>query len=89
MAIARRRGFAALEDAAQSVTAAYKARAGGDRRPRQLHETKNVISGEGGVLLVGDPALEYSPDKAGFLARLKNALGGMSAHSNYRAALVY
>ncbi|WP_287497153.1 dTDP-4-amino-4,6-dideoxygalactose transaminase [Pandoraea sp. CB10b_02] len=59
MEIARRRGLAVVEDAAQGVMASYKGRALGaigDLGTFSFHETKNVISGEGGALLVNDPA---------------------------------
>lgn len=57
--IARRRGLRVVEDAAQGVMARYKGRplgAIGDLGALSFHETKNVISGEGGALLVNDPA---------------------------------
>lgn len=60
MDIARRRGLRVVEDAAQGVMARYKGRAlgsMGDLGAFSFHETKNVISGEGGALLVNDPAL--------------------------------
>lgn len=58
--IARRHGLHVVEDAAQGVMASYKGRALGsigDLGAYSFHETKNVISGEGGALLVNDPAL--------------------------------
>ncbi|MFN3715818.1 MAG: dTDP-4-amino-4,6-dideoxygalactose transaminase [Thiobacillus sp.] len=60
MDIARRHGLRVVEDAAQGVMARYKGRAlgsMGDLGAYSFHETKNVISGEGGALLVNDPAL--------------------------------
>jgi dTDP-4-amino-4,6-dideoxygalactose transaminase len=60
MDIARRRGVAVVEDAAQGVMASYKGRALGTIGgigAFSFHETKNVISGEGGAILVNDPAL--------------------------------
>lgn len=60
MEIARRRGLKVVEDAAQGVMATYKGRALGaigDLGAYSFHETKNVISGEGGALLVKDPAI--------------------------------
>lgn len=60
MDIARRHGLRVVEDAAQGVMARYKGRALGsigDLGAFSFHETKNVISGEGGALLVNDPAL--------------------------------
>ncbi len=59
MEIARRHNLKVVEDAAQGVMAAYKGRALGsigDFGAFSFHETKNVISGEGGALLVNDPA---------------------------------
>ncbi|MGO4153371.1 dTDP-4-amino-4,6-dideoxygalactose transaminase [Cupriavidus sp. YAF13] len=60
MAIAKRHGLKVVEDAAQGVMASYKGRALGaigDLGAYSFHETKNVISGEGGALLVNDPEL--------------------------------
>lgn len=57
MAIAKRHGLKVVEDAAQGVMASYKGRALGsigDLGAFSFHETKNVISGEGGALLVND-----------------------------------
>ncbi len=58
--IARRHGLRVVEDAAQSVMASYKGRvlgSIGDLGAYSFHETKNVISGEGGALLVNDPEM--------------------------------
>jgi dTDP-4-amino-4,6-dideoxygalactose transaminase len=55
MDIARRRGLKVIEDAAQGVMATYKGRtlgSIGDLGAYSFHETKNLISGEGGALLV-------------------------------------
>ncbi|VVE84732.1 dTDP-4-amino-4,6-dideoxygalactose transaminase [Pandoraea sputorum] len=60
LAIARRHGLSVVEDAAQGVMASYKGRALGaigDIGAFSFHETKNVIAGEGGALLVRDSAL--------------------------------
>lgn len=60
LAIARKHGLKVVEDAAQGVMSSYKGRALGaigDLGAFSFHETKNVISGEGGALLVNDPAL--------------------------------
>ncbi|HCS66449.1 MAG TPA: dTDP-4-amino-4,6-dideoxygalactose transaminase [Cellvibrio sp.] len=60
MAIARRHGLMVVEDAAQGVMSTYKGRALGsigDLGAYSFHETKNVISGEGGALLVNNPEL--------------------------------
>jgi dTDP-4-amino-4,6-dideoxygalactose transaminase len=59
MAIAERHGLKVVEDAAQGVMASYKGRplgSIGDLGAYSFHETKNVISGEGGALLVNTPA---------------------------------
>ncbi len=59
VAIANRHNLAIVEDAAQGVLASYKGRALGaigDLGSFSFHETKNIISGEGGALLVNDPA---------------------------------
>lgn len=55
MDIAKRHGLKVIEDAAQGVMSTYKGRALGsigDLGAYSFHETKNVISGEGGALLV-------------------------------------
>lgn len=60
MAIARRQNLKVVEDAAQGIMASYKGSALGaigDLGGFSFHETKNVISGEGGSLLVNDPSL--------------------------------
>ena len=60
MAIAKRHNLKVVEDAAQGVMASYKGHALGsigDLGAYSFHETKNVISGEGGALLVNDPEL--------------------------------
>lgn len=57
MEIAQRHKLAVVEDAAQGMMASYKGRALGsigDLGAYSFHETKNVISGEGGALLVND-----------------------------------
>jgi dTDP-4-amino-4,6-dideoxygalactose transaminase len=57
--IARRHGLLVVEDAAQAILSDYKGRrpgAIGHLGCLSFHETKNVISGEGGALLVNDPA---------------------------------
>ncbi|HEU5397828.1 MAG TPA: dTDP-4-amino-4,6-dideoxygalactose transaminase [Gammaproteobacteria bacterium] len=60
MDIARRHKLMVIEDAAQGIHASYKGRplgSIGHLAALSFHETKNVISGEGGALLVNDPAL--------------------------------
>lgn len=61
MDIASRRGLRVVEDAAQAMMSSYKGRtlgSIGDLAAFSFHETKNVISGEGGALLVNDPDLD-------------------------------
>jgi dTDP-4-amino-4,6-dideoxygalactose transaminase len=58
--IAQRHNLRIVEDAAQGVMASYKGRplgGLGDLGALSFHETKNVISGEGGAILINDPAL--------------------------------
>lgn len=56
--IAARHGLLVLEDAAQGLQSTYKGRqlgTIGQLGAYSFHETKNIISGEGGALLVNDP----------------------------------
>lgn len=56
--IASAHGLHVIEDAAQGIYSTYKGRALGaigDLGCLSFHETKNIISGEGGALLVRDP----------------------------------
>jgi len=60
MAIADRHGLLVIEDAAQGIMSTYRGRplgAIGHLGCLSFHETKNIISGEGGALLINDPAL--------------------------------
>jgi len=60
MAIAKKHGLMVAEDAAQGFMSKYKGRplgSIGHLGALSFHETKNVISGEGGALLVNDPGL--------------------------------
>ena len=55
--IARNRGLVVIEDAAQGVLSQYKERplgSIGQLAALSFHETKNVIAGEGGALLIND-----------------------------------
>ncbi len=59
-AIAAERSLRVVEDAAQGALASYQGKALGslgDVGALSFHETKNVQAGEGGALLVNDPAL--------------------------------
>lgn len=58
MDIARRHNLIVIEDAAQGIMSTYKGRALGSighLGAFSFHETKNIISGEGGALLVNAP----------------------------------
>jgi dTDP-4-amino-4,6-dideoxygalactose transaminase len=58
--IARRHGLMLIEDAAQALGASYRGRplgSFGELAALSFHETKNLISGEGGALLVNAPGL--------------------------------
>jgi dTDP-4-amino-4,6-dideoxygalactose transaminase len=60
MAIARRHQLIVIEDAAQGIMSTYKGRplgSIGHLGTLSFHETKNLISGEGGALLINDPEL--------------------------------
>jgi dTDP-4-amino-4,6-dideoxygalactose transaminase len=59
MAIALKHSLIVIEDAAQGIMSTYKGRALGaigHMGCYSFHETKNVISGEGGALLINDEA---------------------------------
>jgi dTDP-4-amino-4,6-dideoxygalactose transaminase len=61
MEIADRHGLLVVEDAAQGVFARYKGRwlgTIGQLGCYSFHETKNISCGEGGALLINDPAME-------------------------------
>ena len=58
--LAKKNELHILEDAAQGVSATYRQRplgTMGDLGAYSFHETKNIISGEGGALLINDPNL--------------------------------
>lgn len=60
LALARRHNLVIVEDNAHGLFAKYKGRALGSLgalATQSFHETKNVTSGEGGALLVNEPAL--------------------------------
>lgn len=57
-ALAQRHGLLVIEDAAQGICSRYKGRALGSLgtlAALSFHETKNVIAGEGGALLLNEP----------------------------------
>ncbi len=58
--IARRHELLVIEDAAQGTLSNYNGRSlgsMGDLGTLSFHETKNIVSGEGGALLINNPAL--------------------------------
>jgi dTDP-4-amino-4,6-dideoxygalactose transaminase len=60
MDIARRHNLVVIEDAAQGIMSTYKGRplgSIGHMGTYSFHETKNIISGEGGTLLINDERL--------------------------------
>jgi dTDP-4-amino-4,6-dideoxygalactose transaminase len=60
MVVAERHGLLVIEDAAQGIMSSYKGRplgSIGHVGALSFHETKNLISGEGGALLVNDSRL--------------------------------
>ena len=60
MAIARKHDLVVIEDAAQGIMSTYRSRplgSIGHMGALSFHETKNIISGEGGALLVNDERL--------------------------------
>ena len=63
--IAKRHGLPVIEDAAQGVMSYYRGRALGSLGHLgafSFHETKNVIAGEGGALLVNDADLIHTAE---------------------------
>ena len=65
MDIARRHGLKVVEDAAQGVMSTYKGRALGtigDFGCYSFHETKNYSMGEGGALVINDPAFNEAAE---------------------------
>jgi dTDP-4-amino-4,6-dideoxygalactose transaminase len=58
--IAARHDLLVIEDAAQAITSTFRGRslvAIGQLGAFSFHETKNVVAGEGGALLISDPTL--------------------------------
>ncbi|MBB5203982.1 dTDP-4-amino-4,6-dideoxygalactose transaminase [Inhella inkyongensis] len=58
LALAQRHGLRVIEDAAQALGSSYRGRplgSLGDAAALSFHETKNIIAGEGGALLVNAP----------------------------------
>ena len=94
MDIARRHNLRVVEDAAQAVMAFYKGRALGtigDIGCYSFHETKNYSMGEGGAVLINDPALiepaeiirEKGTDRSRFLRGQVDKYTWVQAGSSY------
>jgi len=65
LAIARRHGLMVIEDAAQALSSTYRGRRAGtlgELACFSFHETKNIVSGEGGALIINDPRLSERAD---------------------------
>lgn len=65
MDIAKRHGLSVIEDAAQGVMSTYQGKALGaigDLGAYSFHETKNIVSGEGGALLINSERLIRSAE---------------------------
>ena len=87
MDIAKRNGLFVVEDAAQALLSTYKARHHGTIGHLgylSFHETKNIISGEDGALLINDKSLSNrqrlsgkkgQTENSSFVARLINTHG--------------
>ena len=61
LAVARRHNLFVIEDAAQAIDSYYKGKplgGIGNLAAFSFHETKNVISGEGGMLTINDPQFQ-------------------------------
>lgn len=92
--IAAQHKLAVIEDAAQGIMASYKGRALGSIGTLgcySFHETKNLISGEGGALLVNDAALveraqiirDKGTDRSKFLQGLTDKYTWQEAGSSF------
>jgi dTDP-4-amino-4,6-dideoxygalactose transaminase len=60
MALAEPRNILVVEDAAQGIFASYKGKplgGWGHMAAFSFHETKNIVCGEGGALIINDPKL--------------------------------
>lgn len=60
VSLGKQRGLLVIEDAAQGLASTYRGRplgGLGDLATLSFHETKNVMSGEGGAVLINDPQL--------------------------------
>jgi dTDP-4-amino-4,6-dideoxygalactose transaminase len=94
LALARKHGLRVVEDAAQGILSTHKGRplgSIGDFGAFSFHETKNVISGEGGALLINDPAFveraeilrEKGTDRSQFFRGLVDKYTWVDAGSSF------
>jgi len=94
MAIAHKHNLIVIEDAAQGVMATYKGRplgSIGDLGCYSFHETKNIISGEGGALIVNNPIFaeraeiirEKGTDRSKFFRGQVDKYGWVDIGSSY------
>lgn len=94
MALAKKYNLYVVEDAAQAVDSYYKGRALGSighLATFSFHETKNIISGEGGMLVVNDSELferseiiwEKGTNRSAFFRGEVNKYGWVDVGSSY------
>lgn len=94
MKLSRKHNFYVVEDAAQSIDSYYKGKALGSighLSTFSFHETKNVISGEGGMLAINDEALmprseiiwEKGTNRASFFRGEINKYGWVDTGSSF------
>ncbi len=97
MAIAKEHNLPVVEDAAQAIDSYYKGRPLGsiaDLSAFSFHETKNIISGEGGMLAINNPAYveraeiiwEKGTNRAAFFRGEVNKYGWVDVGSSFLPA---